>query len=179
MRRFWIIVLIAGFALVAVSAFQYLNRPDRGDVAPAFSLPTPDGKIISLEDYSGRPRIVHFWATWCGNCRIEFPSLDRVYDHFKDDGLMVFAISENEKESDNAVISFLREMDSDLPVLMDRGGTAADDYRSLGVPETIFVSRGGVIVARREGAVDWNGAEVRDMIRSLIEVKEGSNGAHD
>ena len=42
-----------------------------GQPAPAFSVPDPDGKTISLQDYQGRPVIINFWATWCGPCRQE------------------------------------------------------------------------------------------------------------
>ena len=76
-------IAIAGIAILAMSALQYLTRPGRGDVAPLFSLSALDGKSISIEDFRGKPVLLHFWATWCGSCIKEMPSLSRLDKDFK------------------------------------------------------------------------------------------------
>ncbi len=179
MKRFWIIVLIAGFAFVALSAFQYINRPGSGDIAPAFSLPTLKGDSIAFTEFAGKPRIVHFWATWCNYCRTEFPSMNRLYDLYKDKGLMIFAISEDGEDGDDAVRYFLRETDIDFPVLLDRTGKVADDYKSFGMPESLIVAPDGVIVERFTGAVNWDSDKVRKVIDDVIEKEEVGDGKDD
>ena len=161
-------MLIAGAALLAVSAYQYLTRPDRGDLAPTFELAAIDGQSISLEEFRGRPVLLHFWASWCGPCRQEFPSLHRMYQAFEDRGLVIMAISEDGEEGASAVKAFLDLHPVSFPVLLDREGRVADSFRSWGVPESIMIDRNGVIAWRGAGARDWDSPRARDMIRKLI-----------
>ena len=170
MKRFWIFILIAGFAFLAMSAFQYYSRPGKGDVAPGFLLPTLDGESIQYSEYSGRPKMIHFWATWCGYCRKEFPSLNRLQDDFKDSGFIILAISEDEEGSEKALKYFLDETPANFPILMDTNGAVADSYSSFGMPESILVDADGVIFKRFSGgAYDWDGSEVRKTVREFIE----------
>jgi peroxiredoxin len=168
MKRIWIVFLVAGAAILAVSAYQYLTRPGRGDLVPAFNLPAVDGQTISSEQFQGAPLLVHFWASWCGPCRQEFASLSRLYRDFKDDGFLIIAISEDGKEGDEAVRSFLKLHPVSFPVLLDRQGRVADAFRSWGVPESILVDRQGVIAWRGAGARDWDSHQARDMVRELV-----------
>ncbi|MBT3181640.1 MAG: TlpA family protein disulfide reductase [Deltaproteobacteria bacterium] len=176
MKRFWIIILIAGFAFVALSAFQYISRPGRGDMAPVFSLPTLKGDSVAFTDFAGQPRIVHFWATWCGYCRAEFPSLNRLNDLYRDSGLMIFAISEDGEDGDDAVRYFLRETAVDIPILLDRTGKVADDYKSYGMPESLIVAPNGEIVERFTGAVNWDSDKVKMIIENMMTGKGVDDG---
>lgn len=172
MKRLWIIALIAGIAIAAMSAFQVLTRPSRGDPAPAFALTALDGRAIALEQFRGRPLLLHFWATWCGVCRAEFPALVRLARDLGPEGLAVLAISEDREEG--AVRAFLRGSEGGLDVALDRGGEVADAYRSWGVPESILIAGDGIIAWRRSGAVDWDDHDVRAKIRSLVRLFDGS-----
>jgi len=154
---------------MAVSAFQYLTRPGKGDVAPGFSLPAVDGNAVDLGSFKGKPVLLHFFATWCGPCRDEFPSLNGLYNDYRRRGLAVLAISEDGKDADGAVRRFLSSVHVDFPVLLDGAGSVADEYVSYGVPETIFVDRHGVIASRHAGAIDWKSAGARKAVDSLFE----------
>jgi len=171
MKRLWIIVFVAGIAIIAMSAFQYLGGPGKGDAAPDFALPALEGKVISLDDFHGRPFILHFWATWCDYCRHEFPSLVRLQRDFEKDGLVVLGISEDDPKDEDKVRLFSRTVDVNFPILMDTTGSVADEYGSYGMPETILVNREGVIVERFKGAIDWDSAESRELIESLVVKK--------
>ena len=169
MKRIWIVFLIAGAAILAVSAYQYLTRPDRGDLVPAFRLPAIDGQTVSIEQFQGAPLLVHFWASWCSPCRQEFASLNRLHRDFKDKGFVIIAVSEDEGEGgDGAVRSFLEFHPVSFLVLMDRHGRVADAFRSWGVPESILVDREGRIAWRGAGARDWDSRQARDMISELV-----------
>lgn len=168
MKRFWIFVMIAGIAVLAMSAFQFMTRPSSGDPAPSFALQTIDGSTMTLDDFRGRPLIIHFWATWCGVCVHEFPALMRLARDLAPEGLAVAAVSEEGKPGDKAVREFFRGEKPPFPVLIDGDGSVADAYRSWGVPETVMVDRNGFIVWRRAGAIDWDDHDVRAYIRASM-----------
>lgn len=174
MKRLAILIIIAGIALVAMSAFQYFLRPGSGDIAPQFVLKTIDGDEISSEALEGKPLIVHFWATWCVFCRDEFPSLTRLARDKKADGLVVLGISEDGEGGEKAVRTFLKGLDPSFPILMDEDGSVADAFGSFGMPDSILVSPGGFIARRLEGTFDWDSKEARGLVDALIREKGGS-----
>lgn len=70
-----------------------LEHVDQGAVAPDFTLPTPDGREVSLYALKGKLKIIDFWASWCGPCRLENPNMVKLYADFKDKGLTVVSVS--------------------------------------------------------------------------------------
>ena len=61
--------------------------------APRFSLPSLDGRELTLSDYQGKYLLVNFWATWCGPCKVEMPSLELLYRKFKQRNFAMIAVS--------------------------------------------------------------------------------------
>jgi cytochrome c biogenesis protein CcmG/thiol:disulfide interchange protein DsbE len=166
MRKVWIFVIIAGIAIVAMSAFQYLTRPGAGDVAPLFALDSIEGKQVELAGFAGRPVLLHFFASWCGPCRAEFPQLSAVQDEFEEEGLAVLGVAEDEEMRPIRV--FVEMTKPSFPVLLDMEGKVADSYMSYAIPETIFVDREGMIRWRHAGPVEWKGPAARARIKDLI-----------
>ena len=67
--------------------------------APDFTLPTPDSGQVSLYSVKGKLKIIDFWASWCGPCRMENPNMVKLYDDFKDKGLAVISVSLDERKA--------------------------------------------------------------------------------
>lgn len=78
---------------------QALENVEVDAVAPDFTLTTPEGKSVTMYDVKGKLKIIDFWASWCGPCRMENPNMVKLYDDYKDKGLTVISVSLDEKKN--------------------------------------------------------------------------------
>lgn len=117
--------------------------PKEGALAPDFLLETLDGDELRLSDLRGQPLVVNFWATWCSPCRKEIPELVAAYDRFRDEGLVIIGV--NLQESEGIIRRYADDFGMEFPIVIDRRGKVADQYRLLGLPMTFFVDREGVV----------------------------------
>ena len=152
MSRKKLLVLLAGFVLVVPLLLvlvvnlgrdpHLIRSPLIGQPAPRFTLrPVGGGAPVSLESLRGRPVVVNFWATWCMPCRDEHPALQAAARRYGRDVTFLGVVYEDEESNVSRVSSV-------FPVLMDPGSRAALAYGVQGVPETYFINREGVIVAK-------------------------------
>ena len=85
---------------------------------------------------------MNFWATWCTPCRLEAPSLQRLYMTLRADGFEVLGISIDRPQAGEAVGRFKRDFSLDFPIPLDPTKAVYDSYEASGVPETYLVDRG-------------------------------------
>jgi peroxiredoxin len=126
------------------SALAALEQIDQQRQSATFSLEDLTGKQWSLADLRGKVVLVNFWATWCPPCRKEMPDMDALYRRFRDQGLVVLAISDEEAP---VVRKFLDEHPYTFPILLDPGGTVKNAYLVQGIPNSFVYNREGRIVA--------------------------------
>jgi len=169
--------VIAGLAYIAWSAFHFYTRPKVGESAPAFVLKDLSGREVAFPGEDPSPAIIHFWATWCGQCMSELISFNRFYDVYSNKGLKIFAISIDEEKQ--AVEAVMENMGFAFPVLLDSKGTASDLYRNVGVPETVIINSEGIIFERFVGAADWNSEKLHATIDTLFLRNGGKNVPED
>jgi peroxiredoxin len=143
--------------------------PRIGFRAPNFRLKNLDGEEVSLAAYKGRVVFLNFWATWCTPCKIEMPSMEALYQEFKDEGLEILAIS-SDLEGEKVVRPFVEEMGLTYPILLDPDFRVDDKYLVRSVPTTILVGRDGVITHKLIGARDWSVPEARALIEKLLKA---------
>ncbi len=117
--------------------------PVVGAPAPDFSLNNLAGSAVRLSDLKGQVVLVNFWATWCGPCRLEMPSIQQQYEALKDKGFTVLAVNLDEPAED--VGRYTSALGLTFPVLLDPGAKVNDLYRVRGYPTTFFVDRDGMI----------------------------------
>jgi thiol-disulfide isomerase/thioredoxin len=142
-----------------------LDRSRRGRPAPDTVFKNPDGGEISLADFHGVPTLVNLWATWCGPCVKELPTLDRLAEsHAVDGRLGVIAVSQD-MAPQGSVEAFLAKLG------ISHVGAYHDDKKALtgalGVevmPTTILYGADGREVWRYVGDLDWTGAEAAKLL---------------
>lgn len=192
MRRVHRRVSIGGVAatlvLAAVGALTLIWAPsdERADTPPAlagsianFTLidaPSPapgvgftlDGKATSLADYRGRVVLLNFWATWCGPCVAEMPSLDRLEAALGGDGFTVIAVSQD--RSPAVILPFFDQLGiRHLARYHDPAGALSRAFALRGLPTSMLIDREGSVVGRIEGPVEWGSAEAEALIRHFMD----------
>ena len=83
---------------LVAARIQALEGVGVNAVAPDFTLQTPEGEDVALYGVKGKLKIIDFWASWCGPCRMENPNMVKLYAEFKDKGLSVISVSLDEKK---------------------------------------------------------------------------------
>ena len=122
--------------------------------APAFTLDRldRDGQL-AVADLRGKAVVVNFWASWCIPCRDEAPVLQKTYERYRDQGLVVLGVDVNDFRQDAR--RFMKRYGLTYPVVYDGKGSTVGKWGVRGFPETFFVDRTGKLVGERiEGAVD-------------------------
>ncbi len=137
--------------------------------AAAFTLPDLSGAEVSLSDHQGRWVLLTFWATWCGPCITEMPSLQQFHSRNADAGFSVLAVAVGSDEA--GVRDLVRQQGLTFPVLLDRGDRVASTYQAWSVPLTYLVDPDGNLVGVVRGARDW--ADTASLVRDLAALGTG------
>lgn len=135
--------------------------------APDFTTEDAAGNRVSSRSFRGRVVLLNFWATWCPPCRLEMPSMERLYGEFRSRGLEIVAV--NFMEPRELVQDFAREQNLTYPMLLDRRSDIAEQYGVLRLPETVVIGRGGELIAKTTGYKDWYKEDVRELVSALLE----------
>lgn len=134
--------------------------------APALILNDMDGNLFDLSKFKGHWVFVHFWASWCGPCRKEMPTIQATLSEYKDSRLK-FAIV-NTAETEDAVFSFLGSVASDdIVPLMDYDGLVTERWQPRGLPSTFFVDPEGKLRYQALGGRDWQNAEYKKFLNQF------------
>src|SRR5690349_22664981 len=165
-----IIAVLGGGLVVATLALgDELFTVEAGSRAPEMTAVTLDDPPVNrtLADYAGNVVLLNVWATWCGPCEWEMPSMERLHRSFADSGLRIVAVSIDDPGREDAVREFIARYELTFDVLHDPTKHIIDQYRTNGVPESFVIGRDGVI-RRKTYTQDWNSPANRALIAQLL-----------
>jgi len=170
-RIIYSILLIVGFAWIFVSADKSgastsgkIPAPQQGFLAPDFELKTPTGESVKLFDLRGQVVLVNLWATWCPPCRAEMKTIEKIYNEYKDQGLVVLAVNMTYQDDPSAIMPFVNEQGLTFPILLDETGAMASAYQLRSLPSSYFIGRDGII-----NEVVIGGPMAEALLRTRIE----------
>ncbi|MDR1419414.1 MAG: TlpA family protein disulfide reductase [Treponema sp.] len=131
-----------------------------------FTLPVLAGGKQRLSDLKGKVVFLNFWATWCGPCRSEMPSMEALYRRFRDSGLEVLAVNCAENRRD--VVDFMKNNGLSFPAVLDESGEASGRYGIRAIPTTYILNRDGEIILKVTGSMDWNTPKIIAAFETLL-----------
>ncbi len=117
----------------------------------------------NLQEAKGKVILINFWATWCPPCIAEMPSLQRLYDDYKDK--VVFLFVTNEELSD--ITPFLEKKQYTFEVYRPTSNYPAI-FDVTSIPRTFLIDKEGNIIIDESGATNWNSETVRSTIDGLL-----------
>lgn len=181
-RRPYLVALAVCVGLVLGAWFARNRIPPvvSGYPAPDFEVVDADGNPVTLRTYEGKVLLLNVWATWCGPCREEMPSMQRLYDSFSQDEFEIAAISIDAAfgEVDRAgnpggdPLAFAIALDLTFPILLNPSGDIQRTYRTTGVPESFLIGTDGIIYKKVAGSTAWDSEANVGLVRRLVE-KDG------
>jgi peroxiredoxin len=161
-RSLLAVAAAAALALIPAAAFAI---PQAGQPAPAFSLPSPGGKTISLSSLRGKPVYVNFFASWCGPCNAEAPSIGKLRAQYSKQGLQVVGV--DELDAPGQAAAFEKKYNNPYGlVAIDDSGVVGKAYNTVAMPVHVFIDRRGVVTTYRLG--EMNPAEIEAAIKTAL-----------
>ncbi|MBN1574005.1 MAG: TlpA family protein disulfide reductase [Deltaproteobacteria bacterium] len=171
--RALVAVFLTGLALLMVFKaglkFAVAGGAAVGLKAPDFTLTDLDGNGISLSDYEGKVVLLNLWATYCGPCREEMPSLNGLMKKMADYSFVILTINIDPGKSER-VREFMEENGYTFKVLHDPKKEISALYYFTGIPTTYIIDMNGIIVDKSVGAEDWESRDRIDQLKALSTV---------
>ena len=163
-------ILIAAIALYMVFTEPPVDQSQASEPAettipalhnspsPYLTLSDMKGNTVAMD--SSKLVFINVWATWCGPCNAEMPSIQALYERYKDHPKMAFYVVSDENPT--TVQNFLQKKDYELPFYLFSGAYPAALDGSA-IPRT-YMLRHGQVLAEQVGAINWNAPQVFEFI---------------
>ena len=165
-----LLLVITGLSLSGLSTIANAAnlKPVDGDLdAPGLVLKDLQGKTHDLKDYKGQVVLVQFWATYCGPCRQEMPSMNKMMTKMGDTPFTILAVDMGETEAE--VKQFVSEVKPEFTILMDEDGTSIGDWCVFAAPSNFIVGPDGKIKYTLFGGVEWDSDELIEKIKAVAQ----------
>ena len=123
-------------------------------IAPDFTVYDAEGNAVSLSDFSGKPVVINFWATWCGYCVREMPAFEKAAAEYGDEVVfMMINVTDGYSETKEEAMEFISENGYTFPVYYDTELSAAYAYGASSLPATGFITPSGIFAGGQLGAM--------------------------
>lgn len=124
-------------------------------MAPDMTVYDRNGKEVHLSDYSGKPIVLNFWASWCGPCQMEMPDFNEKYQELGEEvQFLMINMTDGSRETVEKASAFIEEQGYGFPVFYDTEFDAANTYGASSLPTTFFIDAQGKVTAQAKGAID-------------------------
>lgn len=164
-----LLVLLSLQGLADETASQSLPRGIitlDGRAATAVTLKDLDGNSFDLSAQRGKWTFLHFWASWCGPCRKEMPTIQAIWSEFQGTDLAIVLV--NTAEDEDTVFNFMGIVAPDMNTLLDSDGKVTERWQPRGLPSTFFIDPEGKLRYLALGGRPWDKGEYLAFLKSLI-----------
>jgi cytochrome c biogenesis protein CcmG/thiol:disulfide interchange protein DsbE len=173
----WLIALALIVVFIAVAARHWVTPGpalDPDQPAPDIALTAFSGQRLTSMEWRGRPVVVNFWASWCGDCPADSALLERLWSAERARGLVVVGVAMHEVSPERGDIAhnpkaYVNRLRLTYPNGYDRSGEIAARFGVSGAPETVFIDRDGRIVGRHVGPLTE--ADLRRLVTEATDAR--------
>ena len=157
---------LSSLAKGEMSKFQ---TPAEAGAAPATSFLDGEGRPVRVADFRGKVVVLNLWATWCGPCVIEMPTLAKLAAAYQGKPVEVVALSvDGPRERDKAAAFIAKH----APLKFYHDPQLAYPYAlkpvAVGMPTTIVFGADGVERGRLSGGADWSSPEAKALVDKVL-----------
>ena len=147
-----------------------------GEVAPEFVARAMDGTDVAISDYADKVVLVNIWATWCGPCLEEMPSMQRLYEELDNEDFEILAISidapfgqaDSFGRPGGDLDAFAQDLGLTFRILHNPAGDVQRVYQTTGVPETFLIGKDGIIYKKVAGGTHWDSPVNHALVLRLL-----------
>ena len=167
---FFIVLLFSGLSVLFPFAAESMAGTGSGELDRLFSdmgvvksvnaLPVEirlndlDGRPVSISDFRGKIVFLNFWTTWCFDCRVEMPHMEKLHQRFKDKDFSMVTI--NLQESADQVKQFFKKFKLTFTALLDSDGEVGAHFRITSIPTSFILDRESIIIGKVMGPRKWD-----------------------
>jgi peroxiredoxin len=162
------LLLLISALLIASTAQAADLKPYSGEPLPDFTLSDMEGRAHTLSSYRGKVVMLNFWATYCGPCIKEMPSMQRLKGKLADRPFDILAIDMAEEKADVEAFMQRHKIQVNFPILLDSEGTVIEQWMVSAVPTTFIIDPQGKIQYALYGGLEWDNDEVVNTINGLL-----------
>jgi peroxiredoxin len=137
-----------------------------GDPAPDFKVVTDNGKTLTRANFGGKLLVLHFWATWCGGCVEEIPSLEVFQREYGPQGVVVLGVSVDANEK--LYRRFMDQFHVSYATSRDPSWDIAASYGTFQLPESYVIDSSGRVVQKVIAAQNWQNPEFVQSLKKLL-----------
>ena len=166
--RFRLSAVLVMLALVPLQAAAFDFAATEPKPVPEITFFNGNGEEGSLADFRGQVVVLNLWATWCGPCRREMPSLDRLQAQYGGEDLQVLPLSVDRGDRDQ-IQAFYDELGiGSLGIYHDPKAKANRTLRAPGLPTTVVIDRAGREVGRVLGHAEWDSDDAIELLQAIM-----------
>lgn len=168
--------LLSGISYVTGSLLLKTGAMNAGIEAPVvaksfnynFKIKDLNGTITDFKDFKGKTIFLNVWATWCGPCRIEMPSIQKLYDKVNKEEIVFIMLAVDDRKSFDKVVNFVKEKEYTFPVYVPHE-FLPDQLMVRTIPTTFVVNSQGKIATQETGAANYDTEEFKSFLEGLVE----------
>ena len=173
LKKSSILFLLLALCVAPLTAFADpfeqlgVARPRSSKPAPDFVLRDIHGQSINLAQFKGKPVLLNFWATWCGPCREELPSMQRMYEASKENGGFHIVAISIDRFNMKKVNKFADDLNLTFPILVDPDRETRKAYFIRGLPTSYLIDAEGKLRGFISGSRNWDNPASLELMKSL------------
>ncbi len=140
-----------------------------GEMLPDAYFTGLDGSRLSVRSLRGKIALLNFWATWCGPCRGEMPSMQRLFTQLG--GKKGFAMLSVSEETADKVKAFFEKLQYGFPVALAEKKQTSTRFGASSIPTTYILDRDGRVLFCNVGGIEWDDPKIAEWLRQLVETQ--------